>query len=56
MVPVGGLPKLQPCDPDTTILLPRYALSRRPEEVNLEAVFDLVAQLVTNLQAWPHEL
>ena len=46
---------LQPCDPDTTILLLRHALSRQPEEVNLDAVFDLVAQLVTDLQAWPHE-
>jgi hypothetical protein len=46
---------LQPCDPDTTILLLRHALSRQPEDVNLHAVFDLVAQLVTDLQAWPHE-
>ena len=55
MVPVGSLPMLQPCDPDTTILLLRHALSRRPEDVNLDAVFDLVAQLVIDLQAWPHE-
>ena len=46
---------LQPCDPDTTILLLRQALTRRPEDVNLDAVFDLVAQLVTDLQAWPRE-
>ena len=44
---------LRPCDPDTTILLLRHALSFRPEDVHLEAVFDLVAQLATDLQAWP---
>ena len=30
-------------------------LSRRPKDVNLGAVFDLVAQLVADLQAWRHE-
>ena len=51
IVLVGGLPMLQPCDPDATILPLRHALSRRPEDVELDAVFDLVAQLVTDLQA-----
>jgi hypothetical protein len=46
---------LQPCDPDTTISLLRYALNCRPKEVDLELVFELVAQLVTDLQAWPFE-
>ena len=50
---LGGVPMLQPCDPDATISLLRHVLSSRPEDVNLEAVFDLVAQLVTDLQAWP---
>ena len=56
MVLVGGVPMCQPCNPDTTILLLRHALRFRPEDVNLEAVFDLVAQLVTDLHAWPDEL
>ncbi|MEX2550781.1 MAG: hypothetical protein WD638_11170, partial [Nitriliruptoraceae bacterium] len=43
---------LQPCDPDITILLLRHALNRRPEEVDLELFFELVAQLVTDLQGW----
>lgn len=42
---------LQPCDPDTTILLLRHALSSRPEDVSLEAIIDVVAQLATDLQA-----
>ena len=47
---------LQPCDADTTILL-RHALPGcRPEDVDLEILFDLVAQLVTDVRAWPHEL
>ena len=46
---------LQPCDPDTTISLLRFILRRRPEDVDLEVLFDLVAQLVTDLQAWPHD-
>ena len=51
----GGVPMLQPCDPDTTISLLRHVLSSRPEDVNLELVFDLVAQLVTDLHAWPYD-
>lgn len=47
---------LQPCDPDTTISLLRHALSRQPEEVDLDAVFDLAAQLATDLQAWPRAM
>ncbi len=46
---------LQPCGPDTTILPLRHALSCRPEDVDLEGLFDLVAQLVTDLQTWPDE-
>ncbi len=45
----------QPCDPDTTIWLLRHALEGPAEEVDLDLVFELVAQLVTDLQAWPHE-
>lgn len=44
---------LQPCDPDVTIPLLRHALNGRPEEADLELVFELVAQLVTDLQGWP---
>jgi hypothetical protein len=50
-VPVGGAPMLQPCDPDLTISLLRYALDCQPQEVDLECVFELVAQLVTELLA-----
>jgi hypothetical protein len=39
---------LRPCDPDVTIELFRFALSRKPEDVELGLVFDLVAQLVTD--------
>lgn len=46
---------LQPSDPERTILLLRHVLSSGREDVNLEVVFDLVAQLVTDLQAWPNE-
>ncbi len=44
---------LQPCDPEITIQLLRHALNGRPEEVSLELVFELVAQLVTDLKGWP---
>ena len=43
---------LQPCDPDTTIWLLRLALHEKPEDVDLEVVFELVAQLVTDLRGW----
>lgn len=43
---------LQPCDPDATICLLRHALHEKPEDVDLEAVFELVAQLVTDLRGW----
>ena len=43
---------LEPCDPDTTIWLLRHALEKRPEDVNLELVFELVVQLVTDLRGW----
>ena len=46
---------LQPCDPDTTIALLRHALSSRPDDVDLQLVIDLVAQLVTDPMAWPDE-
>ena len=46
---------LQPCDPDATMWLLRHALAANPEEVDLELVIELVAQLVTDLRAWPHE-
>jgi hypothetical protein len=35
-----------------TIELLRPALARKPEDVKLELVFDLVAQLVTRLRGW----
>lgn len=54
-VRVGCVPMLQPCGPDTTISLLRHILSCRPEDVDLELLFDLVAQLVADLQAWPLE-
>ena len=43
---------LQPCDPDVTIWLLRHALHGKPEDVDLEVVFELVAQLVTDLRGW----
>jgi hypothetical protein len=43
---------LRPCDPDATIELLRLALARKPEDVKLELVFDLVAQLVTDVRGW----
>jgi hypothetical protein len=43
---------LRPCDPDATIELLRFALSHKPEDVKLGLVFDLVAQLVTDLRGW----
>ena len=43
---------LQPCDPDATIWLHRQALVEKPEEVDLEVVFELVTQLVTDLRGW----
>jgi hypothetical protein len=46
---------LRPCDPDVTVQLLRFALARKPEEVELELVFDLVAQLVTDLRGWVPE-
>ena len=41
---------LEPCDPNATIWLLRRALDESPEDVNLDHVFDLVAQLVTDFQ------
>jgi hypothetical protein len=52
MVVVGGATVLQPCDPDATIWLLRQALLEKPEDVDLEVVFELVAQLVTDLRGW----
>jgi hypothetical protein len=46
---------LRPCDPDVAIQLLRLALSRRPEDGELELVFNLVAQLVTDLRVWVPE-
>jgi hypothetical protein len=46
------LPMLRPCDPDATISLLRLALTEKPEDVDLELVFELVAQLVTDLRGW----
>ena len=43
---------LRPCDPDATIWLLRLALTEKPEDVDLELVFKLVAQLVTDLRGW----
>ena len=43
---------LQPCDPDATIWLLRHALHEKPEDVDLEIVFELMAQLVTDLRRW----
>ena len=43
---------LEPCDPDATIWLLRHALNERPEDVNLGLVFELIAQLVTDLRGW----
>ena len=50
-----GPSMLQPCDPDATMWLLRHALDANPEDVDLELVFELVAQLVTDLRAWPFE-
>ena len=44
-----------PCDPDATSWLLRHALNCHPEDVDLDVVFELVAQLVTDLRAWPYE-
>lgn len=46
---------LAPGKPDITILLLGYTLNARTEDVNLKVVLDIVAQLVTDLQAWPPE-
>jgi hypothetical protein len=46
---------LRPCDPDATLWLLRYALDRSPEDVDLSLVFELVAQLVTDLRGWGWE-
>jgi hypothetical protein len=43
------VPMLRPCDPDATIELLRLALREKPEDVDLGHVFELVAQLVTDL-------
>jgi hypothetical protein len=39
-------------DPDATIWLLRLAVAEKPEDVDLELVFALVAQLVTDLRGW----
>lgn len=46
---------LRPCDPDATISLLRLVLAEKPEDVDLELVFELVAQLVTDLRGWVPE-
>jgi hypothetical protein len=52
---LGGVPMLRPCNPDATIQLLRLVLTSKPEDVELELVFDLVAQLVTDLRGWVPE-
>ena len=46
---------LQPCNPDSTMFLLRHVLAANPEDVDLGLIIELVAQLVTDLRAWPHE-
>ena len=46
---------LRPCDPDAAMWLLRHAHAANPEDVSLELVFELAAQLVTDLRAWPYE-
>jgi hypothetical protein len=48
------VPVLRPCDPDAAIELLRLALAERPEDVDLELVFELAAQLVTDLRGLDH--
>ena len=43
---------LQACDPDATIWMLRHALHEKPEDAKLGLVFELVAQLVTDLRGW----
>lgn len=50
---VEVLEMLQPCDPDVTVQLVRRALNGEPDDVDLELVFELVAQLVADLRGWP---
>ena len=52
MVVAGGATVLQPCDPDATLWLLRHVLDVKPEDADLEIVFELVAQLVTDLRGW----
>jgi hypothetical protein len=49
---VGGGADASTCDPEVTIGLLRMALTPKPEDVDLELVFELVAQLVTDLRGW----
>jgi hypothetical protein len=43
---------LRPCDPAATLWLLRLALEGSPDEVDLPLVFELVAQLVTDVRGW----
>jgi hypothetical protein len=43
---------LRACDLGSTIWLLRLALDSKPEGVDLEVVFELVAQLVTDVRGW----
>lgn len=45
----------QPWDPDATIWLSRHDPNCRPEDADLDLVFGLVAQLITDLHAWSYE-
>jgi hypothetical protein len=49
---IGGGSMLRACDLGSTIWLLRLALDSKPEGVDLEVVFELVAQLVTDVRGW----
>lgn len=43
---------MSPCDPETTLWLLRCAVDRPAEDVDLDLVIELVAQLATDLRGW----
>jgi hypothetical protein len=47
---------LRPRGPDLTIWLLRLVLETKPEDVDLEVVFELVAQFVTDVCGWDRGL
>jgi hypothetical protein len=40
------------CSPETTIAFLRLALEKKPEDVDLDFVIELVADLVTDVRGW----